>query len=275
MARLNPSYFLDFDLYKVTLKLLSKPESRSVWEQACSDVVDDLRYGTGKKDREEANLLDSAAWNSKNLKKLDPLTLGKVLSFYVEDVLSNWTSQSTDGTADQMIQSLPLFIEMSKHIPGVNPADKYKAAFRGTEFNDTKLHSFIKRTKPTDWKRVRLMGDPFMSYVGPLKNGFIYKPHRPVQSWSVSDKAAKGFGSTIVATAIDDSFFFDPKFTGTLGRYEHEKETVHFGKSPMKVALMVPKEDYDDLKSRARVDEDTTGSNEIQDDEGTLIIPGI
>lgn len=268
---LNPTDFLDMDLYKIVSKLVSKPESSSTWE----DVVLRMYYDLRVDEPEQAELLDGLVRNPGNVRKIDPLILGKVLVGYVDDVLEDWTSESTTKTSNLMIQSLPLFVEMSKSIPHVNPGDKYKTAFRGTDFSDRKLKAFVEKTKPSDWTPTKLYGGNCMVYTGPLKRAFIYKPHRPVQSWSVSDKAAAGFGSNVISVPLDYSFFFDPKFTGIFG-YNHEKETIHFGNKPMKVILSVSKLEYMQIRrlSSKSVDENSlTETTEISDEDGTLVLP--
>lgn len=279
MAALKPTDFLSLpNLGKVLPKMLKNPIAWDTFVDAASNVADDLP--DSNKDKHTLQ----AIYTGDPLKRIDPIILGKVLVEFVEIVLDGWKQDSDDETADQMKAALPLFIEMSTTIPHVNPSTNYKAAFRGTEFADSKLIPFVRKSKPTDWKRTKLAGDDYMVYVGPLKNGFVYKPHRSVQSWSVSDKAAAGFGSSIVTVPIDDTFFFDPKFTGKYG-FKHEKETVHFGKNPMKVALMMDRDEYNNIRrygstynlgsDRLGDLDESSGSNEIQDDEGTLTIPGI
>ena len=273
MPKLKPTDFLDLNLDRIIARLLSKPASREVWKDAVSDIIN----GWGPRiPTRDAYLLDNLAYNMKNIKQVDPVSLAKVLCIYVENVLSRWTTHSNEQTVREMIASLPLFVEMSQAIPGVNPSEKYKVAFRGTDISTDKLNSFIKKSKSTDWKKVKVSGDPYMVYIGPLKKGFVYKPHRAVQSWSVSDTAAAGFGTSIITTGIDETFFFDPSLVGELGQYDHEKETIHFGKEPMKVALMIDYDYFNDrlidgkIKNEDVVSEETS---EIQDDEGTLTIP--
>jgi len=210
---------------------------------------------------------------------LDPLKLAQAVKEYLDRVLSEWKDNSSETTAKQMIASIPLFVEMSKYLPHINPDQDYDYAFRGTSFSMIKLRNFVKKTKVTDWKTTTTAGIKMMIYTGPAKNQFTYKPHRPVQSWSVSNDAAAEFGNAIIATPLDNTFFFEPEFLSTYG-YKHEKETIHFGKQPMKVALLVNWNDWMDFRAgtfRANADLTETESDmtQISDDEGTLTLPQI
>jgi hypothetical protein len=58
--------------------------------------------------------------------------------------------------------------------------------------------------------------------------------------------------------------------------YDYEKETIHFGKQPMKVALLINKNDWMDFRAGKLTGNATLSEDmEVQDEEGTLTIPQI
>lgn len=276
--KLKPSDLLDVATPKVITRLLSNPIAKELW------IVSTWDAPFSSRPAERLGYRDDMLRIAKNpslagSKDIDPIAIAHVLVEYIDRVLSFWKSDSSDITAKEMLASLPLFVEMSKYLPHVNPADKYKTAFRGTEMSLNKLKQFMNSTSlDQDWVLTSIKGTPHYAYVGPKKNQFTYKPHRNVQSWSVSNKAAADFGSTIVATPIDTSFFFDPDFTKQYG-YGHEQETIHFGKEPMKVILMVNANTFDEIKPernsrKSKFEESSVSESlEISDEEGTLSIP--
>jgi len=268
--KLQPEDLIDvISNNRMILNWLSKPAAKKAFDDAVFETLSD--YST-RDDRKP--YLDIT--NNPNNPAIDPIVLAEIVHEYLDTALSTWKSASTTETAALMVASLPLFVEMSKYLPHVNPKDKYDYAFRGTEFPRATIKKFVQSSKPSDWKSTKIGGYPFMVYNGPEKNKITYKPHRDVQSWSVSEKSARGFGSVIVTVPLDDTFFFDPSFMGRYG-YEHEKETVHFGKEPMKTALLVPKNEFIDYRVSMREIslESLNESQEVQDDEGTLTLPGI
>jgi uncharacterized protein (UPF0147 family) len=266
--KLEPEDLLDVISNTQMLRTwLSKPAAKKIYDDAIFDVLD---LDVPRKERKA--YLDI----TKNLNNpdIDPIVLAKAVILYLEDVFHYWMNDSNTDSAAKMVASLPLFVEMSKYLPHVNPSDKYDYAFRGTRIPNVK--QFVQSSNPKDWKTTKILGLPFMVYDGAKKNQITYKPHRAVQSWSVSQRGALGFGNEILAVPLDDTFFFDPKFTSQFG-YEHEKETVHFGKEPMKTALLVPKPDYLDYREsrNSNWNESINESQEIQDEEGTLTLPGL
>lgn len=269
--KLKPEDLLDVISNTQMLRTwLSKPVAKKIYDDAVFDVLDiDV-------DRKERKAYIDIVKNPDN-PLIDPIVLANIVTIYLEDVFHFWTNASDTESAAKMVASLPLFVEMSKYLPHVNPSDKYRYAFRGTRIPN--VEQIVRSSKTSDWKSTKIHGLPFMVYDGVKKNQITYKPHRPVQSWSVSERGALGFGNEILAVPLDDTFFFDPSFTGQFG-YKHEKETLHFGKEPMKAALFVPKPDFLDYKvgrSRNFLDifniDSINESEEIQDDEGTLTIP--
>jgi hypothetical protein len=262
--KLKPADLLDVATPKVITRLLSNNVAKKAWEDAVWHKS--LSF-------EDQNDMLRVAKNPSFAKQTNPIALATVLVDYMDTVLSAWKHDSDTYSASLMKASIPLFVEMSKYLPHVNPADTYNIAFRGTRI--PKVREFVNKNKnPKDWRVVILIGQRYMTYVGPKKNQFTYTPHRAVQSWSVSDEAASAFGNELLATPLDLSFFFDPKFLANYG-YAHEKETIHFGKEPMKVALMIPRPDYlDYLTNRSdSMGETINESEQVSDEEGTLNIP--
>ena len=253
---------------------LKNPMAKAMYEAACTDQEGILLKVKKPWSEEESDAYYNVPKNPTN-PLIDPLELAEIVRQCIDDALTEWTGRADDGTAKQMIACLPLFLEMSKYLPQVNPSKEYKQAFRGSSLSMTKLMYFVRKTKVNDWKPTTINGVTMMVYTGPAKNQFTYKPHRAVQSWSVSKDAAFNFGNAIIATPLDKTFFFDPEFMAQYG-YDYEKETIHFGKQPMKVALLINKNDWMDFRAgkltgNATLSEDT----EVQDEEGTLTIPQI
>ncbi len=235
---LEPIHYVDIVNPTMLKKWLSNTKTYDAWKDAVYTVTD---LG------EDQDTLEMLPARPTTYDKVDPILLGKAIKEYVDLVLNDWTEDSTDDTAKVLVASLPLFVEMSKTLPHVNPSDEYKYAFRGTGISDKTLRQFIKNNQESgDWVQTDVEGRKYMAYKGPKKRMFNYKPHRQVQSWSTSEKAASNFGSHILATPIDLSFFFDPTFMNQYG-FKWENETIHFGKEPMKVALLVNREDYDNI----------------------------
>ena len=250
-------------------KWLSNPTALQLFKDLVFDALEDTT--TNQERKVYLNF-----YKDPNNPKIDPMNLAEVVLDYVDTVLSAWKHSSDAQTAKTMVASLPLFVEMSKYLPHVNPKDTYDSAYRGTNIPENTIKKLVQSSNIKDWKSTKFGSYPFMVYVGPKKNLITYQPHRNVQSWSVTPRAAQGFGSVIVTVPLDDTFFFDPSFMGQYG-YEHEKETVHFGKESMKAALLVPKDDFIDYRVSKRSDqnESINESEEIQDEEGTLTIPGL
>ena len=268
--KLKPTDLLDVATPKVITRLLSDPIAKQAWK----DAAFDSRY-SGLSFEDENDMLRIAT-NPKFAAQTNPMAIATVLVDYLDIVLSAWKSATDNYSSNLMKASLPLFVEMSKYLPHVNPSDTYQLAFRGTDLDERQLKKFIKNNNnPKDWQKVWIDGVGYMIYTGPKKNQFVYTPHREVQSWSVSKGAAGGFGSELIATPIDLSFFFDPKFLSNYG-YPREKETVHFGKKPMKVALMIRYRDYLNFKNDTGLrswGESINESEQVSDEEGTLSIP--
>ena len=265
---LEPIHYVDVANPTMLKKWFSNTATHDTWIDAVHTVTD---LG------DDQNTLAMLPAKPTNYDKVDPIVLGKAVKEYVDLVLNDWTEDSTDYTAKMLVASLPLFVEMSKTLPHVNPSDEYKVAFRGTDISDKMLKQFIKNNQgPGDWVQTSVEGNKYMAYKGPKKRMFTYKPHRQVQSWSTSEKAATGFGYHIIATPIDLTFFFDPTFMNQYG-FTWENETIHFGKEPMRVALLVDKYAYDkiveDMKYLKETSTNLNETVEIQDKEGTLTLP--
>jgi len=244
LPELKPINYVDIVNPQMLKSWLSKTPSRNLYNDMVWELSDDA-------DANQLAKLEDLAKKPQLYKEIDPITLGTVIKLYVDTLLSNWKEDSDDEAAKQMVASLPLFVEMSKIMPHVNPSEDYPYAFRGTEISDSKLNQFIQsHPNEKDWKKVKIGGKTYYSYVGPKRGQFQYKPHREAQSWSVTDKAASNFGSSIVAVPIDKTFFFDPGFMNQYG-FTWENETVHFGKEPMKVALLVDDADYKNARGRS------------------------
>jgi len=268
--KLKDTDMLEVATPKLITKLLSNSTAKDLWLIAAENLTA-IAY-------EDKNDIHRVAKNPKFAAQTDPMALATTLKRYIDLVLANWKDTSNDNSTNEMKASLPLFVEMSKYLPHVNPSDKYDMAFRGTSLGSD-ARAFVQRSSNAkEWKKVLIAGATYMVYVGPKKNQFTYKPHRDVQSWSVSKDAASEFGNYMIATPLDISFFFDPDFLSNYG-YEHEKETIHFGKQPMKVALMVRYGEYLNNANFNTYDESydydspLTEDILVSDEEGTLSIP--
>jgi len=277
-GKVTPIVYYTTALPVLDTLLANKDASRII-----SSAASSAPYGLSWKAQEPYMDIE---YNPKNLKKVDPEVAGKVIREAVRIVLDEWQDDSNDTTAKQMMDFAPLFVEMSKSIPGMNPTQK--KAYRGTRINENKLRKFVKTTKRNDWSvQIIGIGEPYMIYTGPKKNAFVYKPNREVQSWSVSEKSASRFGNAIVSTDLDDTFFFNPSFLHDItGGYKFEKETVHFGKYPMRVDLLISKEYWLEITDGVfakpgrkslfindSYDEQDIHESDQGDDEGTLDLP--
>ncbi len=259
-------------------RILKKLLTSRVAEQAWNDAIED------KLDYDESRDLKYL----RDFNNVDPILLAKATKAYVDYVISEWTDGTTDWSTNQMIAAIPLFVEMSKYLPHVNPNESYNIAFRGTDIDDDVMFEFVSKNKnPSNWKKVKVSGHskPYVAYAGPKKNLFTYKPSNRVQSWSVTDRAAANFGNAILATPLDKTFFFDPAFMNQYG-FQWENETVHFGNEKMKVAFIIDQPKFKEimmdvederkwLSSDSSIDEDSNSSQTIQitDEDGTLSMP--
>ena len=280
LPKIDPIQFIDVVNPTMLKQWFSNAEARTMWLNAADYYISNSNRSSRSKELEQLYKLPK---NVNKYQDIDPIVLGGTIKEYVDVLLKDWKQDSDNTTARQLVASLPLFVEMSKYLPHVNPSEEYTKAFRGTEMGSDEIKRFVQRYRDeSDWKTVSLSGRTFYTYVGSKKNAFTYTPHRIAQSWSVSDKAASQFGSEIVATNLDRSFFFDPDFLAQYG-YEWESETIHFGNDPMKVALLIHKDDYDTARARGTFfssdeDEDLNEGNltetvEVKDEDGTLSIP--
>lgn len=275
ISDLEPIHFVELIKPSLFQQWLSAPKAKEIWHK----VVETMYYDLNLISRQQRVELDKIPAQPQTAKNQNPELVGHVMMEYVEIVLGEWIEETTSYSTNLMISSLPLFVEMSKYLPHVNPRDEYQYAFRGTTIHEDLLKSFVqKNNKDTDWKKIKVDGIVCMSYVGPDKNKFVYKPHGPVQSWSVSAPSATNFGNHLIATKIDRSFFFEPAFLNKFDVVSGENETIHFGKESMKVALLMDVRDYKDYKQLTRWNQrlestQTTDTVEVKDDAGTLIIP--
>lgn len=260
LPKLDPVNYVDVVNPQMLKKWLSNRTAAMHWDAAVWDISDE--------DAHQLAVLSDLAKKPQTYTKVDPLLLGTAIKNYVDDALSSWTDDANDETARRLVASLPLFVEMSKSLPHVNPSDDYKYAYRGTSISEKQLSQFIKRnSNPKDWVKTKVDGVPHMAYKGPKSKLFTYKPHRPAQSWTVSDRSAAGFGNAMIATPLDNTFFFDPEFMNQYG-YSRENETIHFGKEPMKVVLLIEESDYKELsvnKPREEDDEEMKSVMEFYD----------
>lgn len=247
LPQLQPINYAEIVNTNLIKTWLSNPTAKSLWKDAIGDVID---WSDDKNKFKHQDSLLSIIKKPENYKNIDPILLGSAIKSYINTVLSYWKSDSTNSTAAYIVASAPLFVEMSKTLPHVNPSTEYTKAYRGTDVPENKLIRFINANNdPKDWKLVNISGTQYYAYQGPKKNQFVYTPHRPAQSWTVSDKVAVGFGTNMLAAPLDKTFFFDPAFLSQFG-FPREKETIHIGKYPMKVILLVPKYEYDKITGR-------------------------
>lgn len=253
---LEPIHYVDVINPAMLKKWFANKTTHYAWADAAEMATDDMK---------DVVQLQDIADKPASYKNVDPLLLARAIQHYVELVLGDWTENSADEKAKVLIDSLPLFVEMSKYLPHVNPADDYKSAYRGTSMDDVTLKKFIQsNSDESDWKKIQIGKESYLIYTGPKKKMFTYKPHRPVQSWTVDATVGAGFGNTLLGTPLDNSFFFDPAFMDQFG-FQNEHETIHFGKEKMPVALMVEQEFYDKLVSNKKSTDDEEHQKFIDD----------
>jgi hypothetical protein len=261
LPELDPINYVDVVNPQMLKKWLSNSTAAKKWDDAVWDISND-------EDANQLAVLSDLAKKPQTYTKADPLLLGTAIKNYVDDALSSWTDDANNETARALVASLPLFVEMSKTLPHVNPSDEYKYAYRGTSISEKQLRQFIENnSNPKDWVKTKVGDTPHLAYRGPKSKLLTYKPHRSAQSWTVSYKSATRFGNVVIATPLDNSFFFDPVFMNQYG-YAQENETIHFGKEPMKVVLLIDEKEYKDItlnKSREEEDEEMKSVMEFYD----------
>lgn len=281
---LGPEHYIELvGKSSLLASILSNKDVSDVWHDSLEDAKK-----LSPKDKEA---LQSIPTNPKLIKTLDPVIIATGIAAYMAYLLSWWKVKSVLAYKP-LAASAPLFVELSKYTPEINPDNKYKTAYRGTYIDEDELDDFIDKTDIKDWKKVSVKqaGITLMTrgtaryrlYTGPKNKQFTYKPHRDVTSWTVNPSVAASFGHHLLATPLDKTFFFDPSFMGNFGPSASEMETIRFGNDPMKVILLVNDQmfpfsktpDYDiDKKIKYDKWHGLSENTQIDDEEGTLTMP--
>lgn len=239
--KLGPEHYVDLvGKPNLLAKVLANKDAANAWHDAIEDEK--------KLSQKDIESLQSIPNNPNLIKTMDPLLVAQGINSLITATFVSWKVNSYFG-AKVLAASAPIFVELSKTTPEINPSTEYKFAYRGTSLDEDELDRFIEKTKTSDWKKVKIKraGITLMTkgtayyrlYTGPKGSQYLYKPHSNVQSWSVKAEVAACFGHHVLVAPLDKTFFFDPKFLGNYGPSAAEMETIHFGKQPMKVAILV------------------------------------
>jgi hypothetical protein len=144
-------------------------------------------------------------------------------------LLSKWTGESTGNIANKLYNYESLFRAASKKFPTIFKPDTPNGTemYRGLKYTSTKLISFLKKTSPKDWKRIKIGNGEYVKYSKPI----TYTPERQVQSWTTSKSVANNFGWTsVLISKQNNEYLFSQKSMNILSGGEDEKEVMHFGK---------------------------------------------
>lgn len=186
----------------------------------------------------------------------------KEAEFY--DAISSWTEGSDMDAARKLNRLRRYFNKGKETMPGVfRPTLKPgKPVYRGLGDLSPKTKAWVKTTDWRDWKPVTdkalknfaagvpgLSGEQWYIYTGEDRKRFIYRPHRPAQSWTTDPKTAIGFtGDALLVQPIDDSFYFSPKYMNRLGFAEDE--VLRLGGATTKPQILISAQLIRELKHK-------------------------
>lgn len=161
-----------------------------------------------------------------------------------------------DSVDKRVIQHLdtfkPVFDKLKSKYKIFMLPTTYKTVYRGTAIDKKTYEKFIRVTKSTEWKKVKIGSHLF--YVYTMKT-FQYKPHQTYQSFTVDPNIARDFndhpakrGVILLTKSNIKDFYFDPKFlNGIDDEYDTEDETIHFGKD-LRAYVVIDDDAYDFAK---------------------------
>lgn len=180
--------------------------------------------------------LNSLAISNKRFISKYPERVDQIIRYFFDSVLHQWQGgYEKNEVSELIIKLLPFLNKLKSKSPFIQlDTNRYSVVYRGNQINGNKLASFMKRTDPSDWRRVPI-GENFY-FIYTVKH-FPYKPHRQLQSWTIKDEIADTFAkNSILATKANKTdFYFNPKFFKDSA-FQNEAETIHYGTN-LKVIL--------------------------------------
>ena len=162
----------------------------------------------------------------------------------LDDVLDNWLMDSDAESANWLYKNFNIFKKLKTKYPKVfapklpNGTKLYRGL---TKPNQELIDQVLKdKTNKEKFEKTTISGKTWYKY----KKKINYNPHTICQSWSQDATISAGYiddtdgMSFILQTQQDDSFLFNSDFLG--GRFDFNKELIHFGKDfPKGVYLLV------------------------------------
>jgi len=221
--------------------------SISMWDRRADKVVTFKTKADWKKADKEDKYRYDPIYKAKGQEKSvsSVITNGPAeAKFY--DTMSKWTRTSDMNTAKQLTKMRKVLDLGKEQLPAVFKPDikPGKPVFRGLRKLTTSAINWIKKTKKSDWKRVKVGSEvgkkdlDWFIYQGPIKTKFEYKPHRPAQSWTKDVGTAMSFAEgSLLTLPVDDSFYFSSKYMNTFGY--SEDEVIRLGDKTKNATLLL------------------------------------
>jgi hypothetical protein len=162
----------------------------------------------------------------------------------LDDVLDNWLIDSDEESAKWLYKNFNVFKKLKTKYPKIF-APKFPNGtklYRGLTKPNQELIDQVTKDKANKEKfeKTTISGKTWYKY----KKKINYNPHTICQSWTQEPEIASGYIDDtdgmrfILQTQQDDSFLFNSDFLG--GKYDFNKELIHFGKDfPKGVYLLV------------------------------------
>lgn len=160
----------------------------------------------------------------------------------LEDYLDNWLMDSDESSAKWLYKNFNIFKKLKTKYPKIF-APKFPNGtklYRGLTKPNQSLIDQVNKDKSNKEKfeKISISGKTWYRY----KKKINYNPHLICQSWSQEVDIAAGYIDDdmkfILETQQDDNFLFNSDFLG--GRYDFNKELIHFGKEfPKGVYLLI------------------------------------
>ena len=160
----------------------------------------------------------------------------------LEDYIDDWLMDSDASSANWLYKNLDTFKKLKSKYPDIfDPKfPNGTLLYRGlTNPNKELVNQVIKdKSNKEKFEKIMIGGKAWYKY----KKKINYTPHLICQSWSQEAEIAAGYIDDdmkfILQTKQDDNFLFNSDFLG--GRYDFNKELIHFGKEfPKGVYLLV------------------------------------
>jgi len=163
-------------------------------------------------------------------------------------LLRSWTSASTDGHAHNLDKLRSDLQQLKSEFPDLMKPQGSQPVYRLAHIHTKSVKKTLSSKKVS--KQVQLAGQSWLS-VGM----YNYKPHRPVQSWTINPRVLQNFINVDVRDAIrvvyigkpTSEFIFNPNTIDVLSQNPGEYETLRFA-GEGKFQALLNSEDLIDLK---------------------------